>query len=270
MLRNTKAFQTTSLLEAAQTYLCLGWSPIPIRGKQPALASWKQYQTKAPSPVEINQWFSSLDPSPTGVAVITGRISRLTVIDCDTAKAAELWTTHFPESPLVTRTGGGGVHIYYQAPTETVRNRVNIGGHQIDIRGEGGYVVAAPSSHNNGSAYTWQSFLMSSKLELPVFDPKWLTTFDYPGRPGTSPSIAEPLRNVAAYIARIHAVAGRGGHSATFRAACKLRDAGLSSRDALLLLTKWNETNAEPPWSAAELSHKIKSAYQVGGLAASD
>lgn len=64
-----------------------------------------------------------------------------------------------------------------------------------------------------------------------------------------------------AYIQRIEAVAGHGGHNATFRAACKLRDAGLSAEEALAVLEHWNATNAKPPWSTAELRHKILSVY---------
>ena len=72
------------------------------------------------------------------------------------------------------------------------------------------------------------------------------------------------VRNAVAYIRRIHAKAGEGGHNATFRAACKLRDAGLSEEEALCVLTDWNETNASPPWSAADLVHKIRSVYSLG------
>jgi hypothetical protein len=62
-------------------------------------------------------------------------------------------------------------------------------------------------------------------------------------------------------IRRIHANAGEGGHNATFRAACNLRAAGLSEDEALRVLSDWNETNASPPWSAADLIHKIRSAF---------
>jgi hypothetical protein len=60
-------------------------------------------------------------------------------------------------------------------------------------------------------------------------------------------------------------VAGEGGHNATYRAACKLRDAGLAEVEALAILSDWNETNASPPWSAVELEHKIRSAYGSRG-----
>ncbi len=70
------------------------------------------------------------------------------------------------------------------------------------------------------------------------------------------------LRNAVAYIRRIHAQAGEGGHNATFRADCKLRDAGLSAEETLRVLGDWNETNANPPWSAADLAHKIRSVFE--------
>lgn len=65
-----------------------------------------------------------------------------------------------------------------------------------------------------------------------------------------------------AYIRRIEAIAGSGGHNATFRAACKLRDSGLTATEAFQALVLWNETNASPPWSTKELAHKVDDAYR--------
>jgi hypothetical protein len=70
------------------------------------------------------------------------------------------------------------------------------------------------------------------------------------------------IRDGIAYIRRIEAVAGNGGHNATFRAACKLRDSGLTAVEALKELSRWNETNATPPWSQKELAHKVEDAYR--------
>jgi hypothetical protein len=69
------------------------------------------------------------------------------------------------------------------------------------------------------------------------------------------------VRHAQKYILKITAVAGEGGHRHTFRAACKLRDAGLTPDEALTLLSQWNETNATPAWSEKELRHKIESAF---------
>lgn len=68
------------------------------------------------------------------------------------------------------------------------------------------------------------------------------------------------------YLATIPpAVSGQGGHNTTFRAACKLVcDFALDPDTALTLLREWNET-CQPPWSEAELQHKIESAAQQPG-----
>ena len=56
------------------------------------------------------------------------------------------------------------------------------------------------------------------------------------------------------------AVSGRGGHSATFRAACELARLGLADTEALALLEEWNGTHCQPPWTEVDLLHKWKSA----------
>lgn len=58
-----------------------------------------------------------------------------------------------PSSARV-KTGGGGLHIFYAIEGLSIKNRVNIYP-GIDIRGEGGYVVAPPSLHASGSRYEW-------------------------------------------------------------------------------------------------------------------
>lgn len=57
---------------------------------------------------------------------------------------------------LVVRTGSGGQHIYLKAPSTVVRNSASKLAPFIDIRGEGGYVVAPPSLHISGNFYTWE------------------------------------------------------------------------------------------------------------------
>lgn len=251
------------LAQAAQEYLAAGWSLIPLFGKLPALPRWKEYQRRLPSADEVATWFTASDRPPSGIGVVTGRLSKLVVVDCDCEADASFWSKTFPASPLVVRTGGGGVHFYYAMPDGSdVRNRAGVLRRKIDVRGEGGYATAPPSSHPSGRQYAWQSF--DAKAALPCFDASWLAEEPRPARAPATNYIGK-VRNAVAYIRRIHAVAGEGGHNATFRAACKLRDAGLSEDEALAVLGDWNETNASPPWSAAELQHKIRSAYGTLG-----
>lgn len=248
-----------ALARVAAEYLALGWSLIPLFGKLPALPSWKEYQRRLPSSEEVAVWFSEGGRPPSGLGVVTGRLSKLVVVDCDSEADAAFWSKTFPSSPLVALTGGGGVHFYYAMPAGSdVRNRAGVLQRKIDIRGEGGYAAAPPSSHPSGRQYAWQTF--DTGAVLPCFDASWLADEPRPRRAPATKFVGQ-VRNAVAYIRRIHAVAGEGGHNATFRAACKLRDAGLSEDEALAILGDWNEINASPPWSAAELEHKIRSAY---------
>lgn len=208
---------------------------------------------------EVESWFVAGELRPTGVGVLTGILSGLVVVDCDSRDDAAFWQEHFPGSPLVVSTGGGGTHFYYAMPTDyEVRNRSGVLGRKIDVRAEGGYATAPPLLHPSGRGYAWQTFDATATLQ--EFDAAWLIDNTRSARLPTCEQTSQ-VRNAVAYISRIHAVAGEGGHNATFRAACKLRDAGLSEGEALAVLCDWNETNATPAWSAAELAHKICSAF---------
>ena len=98
-----------------------------------------------------------------------------------------------------------------------------------------------------------------------MFDPEWLESMEAKSVPvATAPTArtsATVIRNGAAYIAHIRAISGQGGHNATFRAACALRDAGMTADQAFLALLVWNETNCEPMWKAEELAHKVHDAF---------
>jgi hypothetical protein len=52
------------------------------------------------------------------------------------------------------RTGGGGIHIFFRNPRDTqIRNSAGLLGPGLDVRGEGGYVVVAPS--RTQGPYRW-------------------------------------------------------------------------------------------------------------------
>ena len=63
------------------------------------------------------------------------------------------------------------------------------------------------------------------------------------------------------YVAKCPpAVSGQGGHNATFHVACALvHGFALGEPDALALLREYN-AGCVPPWSEAELVHKVRSA----------
>ena len=138
-------------------------------------------------------------------------------------------------------------------------------GRRIDIRADGGLVIGPPSIHPlTGRVYEWDDGFCHPQDEVPYFDVRWIDDRQRAGPVG-HPAVfrGDPtIKNGLAYIRRIEAIAGSGGHNATFRAACKLRDSGLTADEALQALVAWNETNAWPPWSTKELAHKVDDAYR--------
>lgn len=72
-----------------------------------------------------------------------------------------------------------------------------------------------------------------------------------------------PVARARAYLAKLPpAISGQHGHAATFTAACRLVEFGLSFEQALPLLAEWNQTHCRPPWTAHELRHKLRDAFR--------
>lgn len=94
------------------------------------------------------------------VAIATGRASGLVVIDLDVrpGKDGRASLRSIGPMPLTAtaRTGSGGLHLYYAHPGVDVPNSAGRVGPGIDVRGEGGYVLAPPSRHASGGTYSWE------------------------------------------------------------------------------------------------------------------
>lgn len=159
---------TDGLLDAAIDYLQRGWSIIPVKGKKPALRSWKQYQQQRPTEDEVRRWFGA-GSSATGVAVICGRVSGdLICRDFDEAGSYERWAAAHPDlaAQLPTVKTGRGYHVYATCPE--ARSATLPDG---ELRSDGNYVVLPPSQHESGAVYTW---IIEPSAGVPVvaLDPK--------------------------------------------------------------------------------------------------
>jgi len=127
------------------------------RDKRPAIR-WLEFQHRYASESEVQDWYARW---PDGnVGIVTGIISGLVVLDIDPkhggdTSLAELIQQHGPLPQTIEAiTGGGGRHVYFSHPGGMVRNKVGLAP-GIDLRGDGGCVVAPPSVHASGKAYTW-------------------------------------------------------------------------------------------------------------------
>ncbi|MCE5262336.1 MAG: bifunctional DNA primase/polymerase, partial [Deltaproteobacteria bacterium] len=121
--------------------------------KTPCIPEWTEYQKKLPSKEKVTHWFT-MNPSA-NIAIITGAVSNLVVLDLDSEQAGEYVQEigGLPKSTVMANTGRGR-HIYLSHPGFHVSNQTNRNIH-IDVRGDGGYVVAPPSLHGSGRQYEW-------------------------------------------------------------------------------------------------------------------
>ena len=111
------------------------------------LVSWKPYQKKRPDEVSVLAWNNTKH----NVGVVTGHVSELLVVDVDGEYPAD-----WPEMPNTwTVKTKKGFHYYFflQCDME-FRNSARIA-ENVDIRSNGGYVVAPPSVHPDGGNYEW-------------------------------------------------------------------------------------------------------------------
>ena len=163
--------------QAALDYLHRGWSVIPVRerDKRPAVA-WKAYQEKCVTEKTLQEWFRR---SPDyNVGIVTGALSGLVVLDVDprhggdkSLQALERKHGRLPKT-IESITGGGGRHVYFSHPGRVTRNRTNIKP-GIDLRGDGGCIVAPPSVHPSGKRYRWKKGHAPGEVELAPL-PDWL------------------------------------------------------------------------------------------------
>lgn len=87
-----------------------------------------------------------------------------------------------------------------------------------------------------------------------------------PNRIKATAGTPDRIARASAYLATLDpAISGQHGHDATFRAACKLVEFGLSEGEVLGLLAREYNPHCQPPWSDAELAHKVADAFRENG-----
>ena len=127
-----------------------GFSVIPLGKDKRPLLEWREYQTRQPALEELREWFRN---EPPAIGIVTGRISGIVVLDIE--HDAVFDKKYLPPT-VIARTGGGGWHYYYRYPEGVeIKNSVKKLDPKIDIRSDGGYVVAPPSLHPSGNHYEW-------------------------------------------------------------------------------------------------------------------
>lgn len=138
-----------SIKDAAITYFYQGLSVIPLSGKK-ATIDWAKHQHEIAIPEMIHYWARA--GRLNNVGIVCGEVSRnLVVMDLDGEAAIKAYESTFPHllTTFTVLTGSGkGKHLYYHVADLPQTTRLLYPNHQaIELRANGGYVVAAPSIH---------------------------------------------------------------------------------------------------------------------------
>lgn len=235
----------TRTSDLAQEYVDSGWSVLPVRPdeKRPYMQNWMQYMHERADRQTVDQWFAGL--SGAGVGMVTGRISNVVVLDVESDCPIPIEDLlHRYPTQLVSRTGSGGYHLFFQYPQGVGRisNRVRIF-EGADLRADGGFIVLPPTLHACGRRYEW-----IRRGPMGAF-PKEL--LDLQSRPRSQEGdgwITEALRGV-----------GEGGRNdACARLAGYFFKKGMERDIVEALLLDWNERN-DPPMPAREVRTTVAS-----------
>jgi len=147
-------------IDAARQLASWGFVVLPARyqGKAPTV-KWQDYQDEPPGEETLEQFFGSIALS--NYWVLCGRPSRLVVLDCDNREGVawahtEIGTDVLESTPRV-RTSKGE-HFYFRLPDGVTIPQWSLhepGGPSLDLRSDGGGVIAPPSLHRSGVVYRW-------------------------------------------------------------------------------------------------------------------
>src|ERR1035437_6392432 len=154
-------------LNAALQYSKLGMSVIPLRPKEKLpLFPWAEYQKRKAMQEEIGVWWR--DCPTANVGIVTGPLSGVAVVDLDGPVGVANGIRLKLPSTLTSLTGAGR-QLFYRY-REGVCNSASKVAEGVDVRGEGGYVVAPPSVHPNGKRYQWLGSVLnvSGLKDFPV------------------------------------------------------------------------------------------------------
>ncbi len=150
-----------------------GNAECPDEGKHPR--SKHGFKDATTHEAKIRSWWSKWPEANIGIA--TGAVSGIVVIDVDPAHGGNdsLEAAKKSLGPLsagpVARTGGGGRHLVVAYPGRRIPSRRGLAP-GIDIRGDGGYIVAPRSVHASGETYEWE--IPPDKLSAPQLPETWL------------------------------------------------------------------------------------------------
>ena len=221
--------------------------PCRVKDKRPATANGVKDATIDPD--VIQGWWRQ-EPE-FNIAIATGATSGIFVTDIDgldaEAELRKLEAQYGPIPPTVESITARGRHLFFRYPEQPVRNSAGKLAPGIDVRGDGGYVLAPPSKHPSGRRYCWSVDSASAFAAAP----EWLLALLAASAAGNGNVTLAPAewRDLVC-----------GGVDEGQRNESVARLAGYLLRRrvdpvvALEMLSVWNTARCRPPLEAVEIN----------------
>lgn len=252
-------------VEVASTlYFNYGFTIIPVRkdgSKKPCLPGWKEYQTSGIDEELIEDWDAKYPGCNWGI--ICGAKSDLFVFDADDADAIKWAEQHLPKTPMTVSTGKGR-HYYFRFPSDKddaallkrfnpkkLNPKVN-----ADMRGEGSYVVAPGSVHENGKTY-----ILSEYVDWEIVPEFALRGVAIPGEDSLSQDLGVDMSNAVRDIEGDVPQSER--NNTLFRAVMTYLDETRprpKDDEVYKHADTWNKEHCKPPLEYEEVRRTAKSA----------
>ena len=244
-----------TLGEAALWYAQSGFRVFPLvhKGKRPITKNG--FKNATSDPQTVREWWRMYPDA--NIGFVTG--NGLMVVDVDMhgkdgKQSIKQWEDKngpLPMNTWLSKTGGGGAHAFFKVNQKIGNKKDVLPG--VDIRGDGGYIVAPPSIHESGNLYEW--------IQEPKGDPAMapdslirLCTWDHSGSRTEEQQIGDiiPEGNRTDYL---------------FKRACSMQEKGYTDEAIRAAISAENMARCSPPLTDKELEREVLGAlkrYQKG------
>lgn len=239
-----------TLKEWALEYARMGLAVFPLRARNKTPATKNGCKDATTDQKQIAAWWDRWPDANIGIA--TGSVSGgLVVIDLDRDEEKgrdgyeilQEWQRQHGQLPDTCQsiTGRGGYHLLYRDTAEHRNAQALFEG--VDIRGEGGYIVAPPSIHPNGHTYEWEQG--PDEFEIAQADDMVRKFIKGPKKEQQQyfhqPEVIPEGQRVSTLVALIGSQSAKGVGETAIRAAIKAE----------------NEEKCVPPLSDQELEQEV-------------
>lgn len=251
----------SEMLEAALGYAARGWRVFPLKPKSKNPATRHGFKDATTDEKRIRAWWTRNPNYNIGVATGDG----LLVVDVDdkpgnavqgSDSLREWEIEHGDMSETVTAiTGSGGVHYYLDVGDASVPCSTSAE-LAIDIRCDGGYVVAPPSVHPNGNGYVWDVAPEDMEPASATDNDKALVQWVHDRRG------ADKNGERAKFSAPEIVHEGEGRDETLYKMACSMWSKNIPESAILAALRDFNANNCVPPLPDRIVRQKVRSALR--------